>query len=54
MYSMVSLSAHTQFCPNLTRFCLVKSTFREQGKSYILHGPLERPNTNYVPLGEDL
>jgi hypothetical protein len=42
MYSRVSLSAHTKFCPNVTRF------------SYKLHGSLEGRNTNYVPVGEDL
>jgi hypothetical protein len=54
LYSRVSLSAHTKFGPNLTRFSWVKSTFQEQGKSYILHGPLAGHNTNYVLIGEDL
>jgi hypothetical protein len=54
MYSRVSLSAHTKFCPNPTRFSGVKPTFQERGKSYILHGPLEGRNTNYVPVGEYL
>jgi hypothetical protein len=49
MYFRVSLSAHTKFCQNPTRFSGVKSTFQEPGKSYILHGPLEGHNTNYVP-----
>jgi hypothetical protein len=52
MYSRATLSAHTKFCPNLTTFSWVKSTFQERGKSYILHGPLEGSNTNYVPVGE--
>jgi hypothetical protein len=52
MYSRVSLSAHTKNNPNLTRFSWVKSTFQKRGKSYILHGPLEGRNTNYVPVGE--
>jgi hypothetical protein len=54
MYSRVSLSAHNCFCPNLTKFSWVKSTFQERGKSCILHGPLEGHNTNYVPVGEYL
>jgi hypothetical protein len=54
MYSRVSLSANTKLCPNPIRFSGLKSTFQERGKSYILHGPLEGRNTNYVPVGEYL